>query len=106
MTFQLEATTAPGAALVAAAERLADAFGERADEHDRDGGYPVEAIDALREARHFAAPVPQDLGGLGVASVHDLVVASSRLARGNASVARPRRASSVPRSRCRAVRAT
>ena len=59
----------------------------RAAEHDRDGSYPFEAIDALKAARYFAAPIPIDLGGLGVSSAHDLVVASSRLARGDASVA-------------------
>ena len=62
-------------------------FAARADEHDREGTYPFEAIEALWDERYFAAPVPRELGGLGVASVHDLIVASSRLARGNASVA-------------------
>ena len=38
-------------------------------------------------AGYFVAPVPAPLGGLGVSSVHDLVVASGRLARGDASVA-------------------
>ena len=49
--------------------------------------YPFEGIAALQRARYFTAPVPCELGGLGVESLHDLVVASSRLARGDASVA-------------------
>ena len=69
------------------AERLAEQLAARAAEHDRDGSYPFEAIDALKAAGYFAAPVPVELGGLGVDSAHDLVVASSRLARGDASVA-------------------
>src|ERR687898_783647 len=52
-----------------------------------DAGARLVAIDALKEAGYFAAPVPLPLGGLGVSSAHDLVVASSRLARGDASVA-------------------
>jgi hypothetical protein len=66
---------------------LCERLAARAAEHDRDGSYPFEAIDALKAARYFAAPVPLELGGLGVSSAHDLVVASSRLARGDASVA-------------------
>jgi alkylation response protein AidB-like acyl-CoA dehydrogenase len=72
---------------VAIAEDLSEQFADRASEHDRDGTYPFEAIDSLRAAGYFAAPVPVELGGLGVSSAHDLVVASSRLARGDASVA-------------------
>ena len=83
MPIELTAHTDAGARLVAIAEELA----ERAGEHDRDGSYPFEAIDALKTAGYFAAPVPVELGGLGVSSAHDLVVASSRLARGDASVA-------------------
>jgi alkylation response protein AidB-like acyl-CoA dehydrogenase len=83
----LAAHTDAGARLVALAERLAEGFAARAGEHDRDGTYPFEAIDALKAAGYFAAPIPVELGGLGVASAHDLVVASSRLARGDASVA-------------------
>jgi alkylation response protein AidB-like acyl-CoA dehydrogenase len=84
---ELAARTDAGARLVAIAEELSEGLAARAAEHDRDGTYPFEAIDALRAARYFAAPVPVDLGGLGVSSAHDLVVASSRLARGDASVA-------------------
>jgi alkylation response protein AidB-like acyl-CoA dehydrogenase len=87
MPIELTAHTATGARLVATAEELSEQLAERAAEHDRDGTYPFEAIEALKAANYFAAPIPVELGGLGVSSAHDLVVASSRLARGNASVA-------------------
>jgi alkylation response protein AidB-like acyl-CoA dehydrogenase len=87
MAIELTAHTEAGARLVAIAEELCEGLAARAGEHDRDGTYPFEAIDALRATGYFAAPVPVELGGLGVSSAHDLVVASSRLARGDASVA-------------------
>jgi len=87
MPIELSAHSAAGERLVALAEDLCDPLAAHAAEHDRAGTFPFEAIDALRAARYFAAPVPVELGGLGVASAHDLVVASSRLARGDASVA-------------------
>src|SRR5215210_1652130 len=87
MPIELTAHTDAGGRLVAIAEQLAEGFAARAAEHDRDGTYPFEAIDALKAAGYFAAPVPVELGGLGVSSAHDLVVAASRLARGDASVA-------------------
>jgi alkylation response protein AidB-like acyl-CoA dehydrogenase len=87
MPIELTADTESGARLVAIAEELSPQLAARAAEHDRDGSYPFEAIDALKAAGYFAAPIPAELGGLGVSSAHDLVVASSRLARGDASVA-------------------
>jgi L-evernosamine nitrososynthase len=87
MPIELQAITDSGARLVASAEELSGVLAAGAAEHDRDGTYPFEAIDALKGAGYFTAPIPLVLGGLGVASAHDLVVASSRLARGNASVA-------------------
>src|SRR3954469_19448793 len=87
MPIELTASTAPGARLVAIAEELAEDFAGRAAEHDRRGTYPFEAIEALKAARYFAAPIPVGLGGLGVPSAHDLVVASGRPGRGDASVA-------------------
>jgi alkylation response protein AidB-like acyl-CoA dehydrogenase len=87
MPIELRAHTDAGAHLVAIAEELSQGLTARVAEHDRDGSYPFEAIDALKAAGYFAAPVPAELGGLGVSSAHDLVVASSRLARGDASVA-------------------
>ncbi|UGS34920.1 acyl-CoA dehydrogenase family protein [Capillimicrobium parvum] len=87
MSMELTAKTPAGRDLVAIAERLAGDLSERAGVHDREGSYPFESIDALRRAGYFSAPVPVELGGLGVSSVHDVIVASGRLARGDASVA-------------------
>jgi len=85
--IELAAHTDAGGRLVAVAEQLSEELAARAAEHDRDGSFPFEAIDALKAGGFFAAPVPVELGGLGVSSAHDLVVAVSRLARGDASVA-------------------
>src|ERR1700748_2031971 len=87
MPIELTARTKAGARLVAIAEDLSEMLAARAAEHDRDGSYPFEAIEALKAVGYFAAPIAIELGGLGVSSAHDLVVASSRLARGDASVA-------------------
>jgi alkylation response protein AidB-like acyl-CoA dehydrogenase len=87
MPMELTARTDAGARLLAIAEEISEEISARAAEHDRDGSYPFEAIDALKTAGYFVAPVPAELGGLGVSSAHDLVVASSRLGRGDASVA-------------------
>ncbi len=87
MPIELAAHTESGARLVAIAEELSHQLAARAAAHDRDGRYPIEGIDALKAAGYFAAPIPIELGGLGVSSAHDLVVASSRLARGDASLA-------------------
>jgi len=87
MPIELTAHTNAGVHLVATAEQLSQELAARAAEHDRDRSYPFEAIDALKTAGYFAAPIPIEIGGLGVSSAHDLVVASSRLARCDASVA-------------------
>src|SRR5829696_10482314 len=85
--FELTAKTKPGVRLVRIAEALAEDFASRAALHDREASFPHDAIEALRRAGYFNAPIPIESGGLGVTSVHDVVVASSRLARGDASIA-------------------
>jgi alkylation response protein AidB-like acyl-CoA dehydrogenase len=85
--FELTAKTDAGARLVRIAEALAEDFASRAAIHDREASFPHAGIDALKRAGYFTAPIPAERGGLGVTSVHDLVVASSRLARGDASIA-------------------
>jgi alkylation response protein AidB-like acyl-CoA dehydrogenase len=85
--FDLQARTEAGARLVRLAETLSEDLATRAGAHDRDSSFPHESLAALVRGGYFTAPIPVEHGGLGVASVHDLVVASSRLARGDASVA-------------------
>jgi len=85
--LDLTARTEPGARLVALAETLAADCATRAALHDREASYPHASVGALRSAGYLAAAVPTAHGGMGVASVHDLIVAASRLARGDASVA-------------------
>jgi alkylation response protein AidB-like acyl-CoA dehydrogenase len=87
MPIELSANTEPGRRLVSILETVSDELAESAPGHDLEGTYPFESIDALRRVGYFAAPIPVELGGLGVSSTHDLVVASSRLARADASVA-------------------
>ena len=63
MPIELAAHTDAGARLVAIAEELAEALAARAAEHDREGSYPFEAIDALKTAGYFAAPSPSSSVG-------------------------------------------
>jgi L-evernosamine nitrososynthase len=85
--FELTAKTEAGARLVALAESLSEELATRAALHDREASFPHASVDALKRAGYFAAPIPAEHGGLDVTSAHDVVVASSRLARGDASVA-------------------
>jgi alkylation response protein AidB-like acyl-CoA dehydrogenase len=87
MMLELTATTEEGARLVRLAETLAKDLAARAPQHDREATFPHDSVNALKRAGYFTAPIPTELGGLGVTSVHDCVVASARLARADASVA-------------------
>ena len=55
-----------GARLVALAEALAEALASRAAVHDREASFPHASVDALKRAGYFTAPIPAELGGLGV----------------------------------------
>jgi alkylation response protein AidB-like acyl-CoA dehydrogenase len=85
LLIELQPKTRAGAQLVAAAELLARRLAMTAAEHDTQGTYPRENAALLKEAGYFIAPIPEQFGGRGVDSLYDLLVASSRLARGDAS---------------------
>jgi alkylation response protein AidB-like acyl-CoA dehydrogenase len=87
MPFELNAKTDRGRHLVELAETLADEIRPRAAAHDREGSFPFESLAAVKASGYLTAPIPEQLGGLGVTSLHDLLVASSRLARGDAGLA-------------------
>ncbi len=87
MSYQLTANTPQGAHMIGLAETLAVEVATGAAVRDRDGSYPLEGFAALRRSGYFKAPIPESLGGMGVTSVHDVLVACSRLAGGDPSLA-------------------
>jgi alkylation response protein AidB-like acyl-CoA dehydrogenase len=72
--------------LVELAGSLADRFAERAGEHDREGTFPFQNYEEMREAGYLGLTVPEELGGRG-ASLHELILAQERLAMGDGSTA-------------------
>lgn len=78
---ELGADTEAGAAMIDAATRFGEEFADGAFAHDRDGTFATEHLEKLRADRFLVAPVPTEFGGGGVTSVHDVLVAMSRLAR-------------------------
>ena len=85
MSFELRPTTKAGARLLEAIEKLAPDLAARAAEADR--------LNAICEANYrdiqacgvAAAFVPESLGGFGLNSMHDWIVANAALARGDGS---------------------
>ncbi len=87
MNTELQANTEPGRKFVELAEEHAADFATRADQHDREGSFPHENIEALQQSGFLAGPIPEEFGGMGVDCIHDLAVGMSRLGRGCASTA-------------------
>jgi alkylation response protein AidB-like acyl-CoA dehydrogenase len=75
-----------GRPLADLAETLAAEIAPRAAQHDREGTFPGHSLAAVKRSGYLTAPIPEELGGLGVGSVRDVVLASSRLAQGDASL--------------------
>src|SRR5829696_3399555 len=85
MGAELRAETEAGAAMVATAASMSGEFAAAALVHDRDGTFAAAHLARLRDDGFLHAPVPGELGGGGVRSVHDVLVAMSRLAQGDAA---------------------
>lgn len=87
MQDQLQLLTESGERYVALAESHVADLARWAVGHDKDGTFVAESIAALKGSGLLAANVPRELGGLGNASIHDQMVALSRLGRGDGSTA-------------------
>ncbi|MCA9672150.1 MAG: acyl-CoA/acyl-ACP dehydrogenase [Myxococcales bacterium] len=72
--------------LCARLEPLVPRFAERAEAHDRDGTFPHENFEALRQLGYLAAAVPREHGGGGY-GLADITRAQVLIARGDASTA-------------------
>jgi alkylation response protein AidB-like acyl-CoA dehydrogenase len=68
------------------ADRLASSFAQRAQAHDRDGSFPHENYEEMREAGFLGLTVPSELGGMG-AGLYEMCIALERIAGGCASTA-------------------
>ncbi|MWV43873.1 acyl-CoA dehydrogenase [Paenibacillus sp. HJL G12] len=67
-------------------DRLAAMIAKRAPVHDRDGSFPFESFDDLREAGYLKLTVPAAFGG-EEASLYEMLLGQERLAKGDGSTA-------------------
>ena len=79
--------TEAGRRFVKVAEQHALDFASTAHERDRSGSVAAANFAAMHESGLLGALVPTELGGMGVESIHDSMLAVSRLASGDAATA-------------------
>ncbi len=87
MDLRLQPRTDAGKRFVALAEEHVAEVAVRAADHDRDGTFPFEVFEAMKQCGFMTATVPEQFGGLGLNSTHDLTAGLSRIAHGDGSVA-------------------
>jgi alkylation response protein AidB-like acyl-CoA dehydrogenase len=66
--------------------QLSDDFATRAAQHDREGSYPFENVQRMRETGYLSLTVPESFGGLGAGMV-DMMQCLERMAGGCGSTA-------------------
>lgn len=64
MEFDLQPLTEPGKRMVQLAERHAEDFATRVSQHDRDGTFAVENVEAMKKSGFSAGPCPRNLADL------------------------------------------
>lgn len=81
-----ETTTERSTAIVAQARALAGQLAANASVHDRDGSFPYESYEAVRQSGYLRLVVPEEYGGVG-ASLYELVLAQEELGKGDGATA-------------------
>jgi alkylation response protein AidB-like acyl-CoA dehydrogenase len=87
MEFRIEARTRLGQKFCELAEQHAVEAGEHAADHDREGTFPAEVFAAMKESGFLRSTVPEEFGGVGLTSAHDVAAGLARLAYGDGSTA-------------------
>ncbi|MDH5673381.1 MAG: acyl-CoA/acyl-ACP dehydrogenase [Myxococcales bacterium] len=85
--FALTPQTEAGERFVTAVRSVLPAIADAAEEADREGRFVASSIDQLVRSGAFGAPVPARLGGMGLASFHDLAVGVFELGKACGSTA-------------------
>ena len=87
MSYHIAPTTPAGERVIAAAGGLIETFRSRADAADRANEICPENYADLQRSGVASAFVPEELGGMGLASLHDWILTLATLARGDGSAA-------------------
>ena len=87
MSYRISPATPEGERVIAAAAGLTEAFRSRADDADRAGEICADNYADMWRAGVASAFVPEELGGMGLRSMHDWTLTIATLAKGDASAA-------------------
>ena len=87
MSYRISPTTAAGECVIGLASGLIEPFRERADAADRANQICAANYDDMQRSGVAAAFVPEELGGLGLLSMHDWTLLIATLAKGDGSAA-------------------
>jgi alkylation response protein AidB-like acyl-CoA dehydrogenase len=87
MDLRLTPMTEAGHRFCELAEKHAVEAAEIADAHDTAGTFPHELFQSMKDSGFMTATVPEEHGGLGLYSTHDLAAGLARLGYGDGSVA-------------------